>query len=224
MNILFLSQRVPYPPNRGDKISTWKICERFSRDHKLTIVAFAHDQADMDAAKVLNEEKGIRTIAIPHNEFTKKIRSIPLFLTKRPLTLGVFSSKKLQATVDELLPETDFVYAFSSSMGAFLTGKDTPWVMHFAELDSDKWRQYADKHGFPMGSVYRREWKTLRAFERKIAAETVTNVFVTPLEKEIFDREIPGNPSLVMRNGVALSHYTPKPDAAEEDVVVDEVT
>ena len=42
MNILFLSQRVPYPPNRGDKISTWRICERFSREHNVTVIAFAH--------------------------------------------------------------------------------------------------------------------------------------------------------------------------------------
>ncbi len=216
MNILFLAQRVPYPPNRGDKISTWRICERFSRDHNLTIVAFAHDQGDLDAAQVLNDEKGIRTIAIPHNERSKKMRALPLLLTTKALTLGVFSSKELQAQVDGLLPEMDFAYAFSSSMGAFLTGKSTPWVMHFAELDSDKWRQYADKHGFPMSMVYRREWKTLRTFERKIAAETVTNVFCTPLEEVIFQREIPGCPSTVMRNGVALDHYEPRPDAAEE--------
>ncbi|MFT7168121.1 MAG: sugar transferase (PEP-CTERM/EpsH1 system associated) [Paracoccaceae bacterium] len=220
MNILFLAQRVPYPPNRGDKISTWKICERFSREHDLTIIAFAHDQADLDAAEVLNEEKGIRTIAIPHNERAQKIKSIPLLATNKPLTLGVFSSKELEAKVAELLPEMDFAYAFSSSMGAFLTGKNVPWVMHFAELDSDKWRQYADKHSFPMSVIYRREWKTLRSFERKISSETITNVFCTPLEEAIFQREIPGCPSTVLRNGVALDHYQPHPDAAEDGHLV----
>ncbi|WP_419190630.1 TIGR03087 family PEP-CTERM/XrtA system glycosyltransferase [Saltatorellus ferox] len=220
MNILFLAQRVPYPPNRGDKISTWRICERFSREHDLTIVAFAHDQADLDAARVLNEEKGIRTIAIPHNERSQKIRSLPLLLTNKPLTLGVFSSKELERQVNELLPKMDLGYAFSSSMGAFLTGKGVPWVMHFAELDSDKWRQYADKHRFPMSVVYRREWKTLRAFESKISHETITNVFCTPLEEDIFQKEIPGCPSTVMRNGVALDHYQPSPDAAEDGHLV----
>ena len=97
-----------------------------------------------------------------------------------------------------------------------MTGKDTPWVMHFAELDSDKWLQYSSKHRFPMSAVYRREWKTLRTFERKIAAETMTNVLCTPLEEVIFQREIPGCPSTVMRNGVALNHYQPQPEAAEE--------
>ncbi|MEM8710238.1 MAG: TIGR03087 family PEP-CTERM/XrtA system glycosyltransferase [Planctomycetota bacterium] len=216
MNILFLSQRVPYPPNRGDKISTWRICERFSREHNVTIVAFAHDEADMEAAEVLNKEKGIKTIVVRHDERAKKIRSLPLLLTRTPLTLGVFGSKEIHRIVDEHLPKTDMAYAFSSSMGAFLTGKGTPWVMHFAELDSDKWRQYADKHAFPMSLVYRREWKTLRRFEQEIAADALTNVFCTPLEEKIFQREIPGCPSTVMRNGVALDHYQPSPESAED--------
>lgn len=215
MNILFLAQRVPYPPNRGDKITTWRIVERLSREHRVTVIAFAHDEADREAARVLQEEKGIETIAIPHDERSKKLRSLPLFLTQRPLTLGVYGSSALQREVDARLPDTQLAYAFSSSMGAFLTGRGVPWVMHFAELDSDKWRQYADEHGFPMKLVYRREWKTLHSFERKVAADALTNVFCTPLEERIFNDSIPGCPSTVMRNGVDLDYYRPTPGAGE---------
>ena len=215
MNILFLSQRVPYPPNRGDKITTWRIVEKFAREHDVTVVAFAHDEDDVEAARVLTEEKGIRTIAVPHDERKRKLASLPLLMTRKPLTLGVYGSKELQRVVDEHVQDADLAYAFSSSMGAFLAGRGTPWVMHFAELDSDKWRQYAERHGFPMRQVYRREWKTLLDFERRVAEDAITNVFCTPLEKAIFEREIPGPPSIVMRNGVDLEHYRPNPDAAE---------
>lgn len=220
MKVLFLSQRVPYPPNRGDKITTWRIIEKLSRDHELTVVAFAHDEADRDAARVLHEEKGIRTITIDHDERSKKIKSLPLLLTRKALTLGVYGSKELQQVVDAELPGTDLAYAYSSSMGAFLSGKGTPWVMHFAELDSDKWRQYAEKHSFPMSIVYRREWKTLRAFEERIAHDALTNVFCTPLEQRIFQREIPGAPSMVIRNGVDLEHHDPNRDRAEANHLV----
>ena len=215
MRILLLTQRVPYPPNRGDKITTWRIAERFSRDHEVTVVAFAHDEDDVRAAEVLSKDKGIRTITVPLDVRRRKLASLPLLLTGKAMTLGVFGSSELQRIVDEELPDTDVAYAYSSSMGAFLAGQGTPWVMHFAELDSDKWRQYAERHSFPMSAVYRREWKTLRKFERRIAADTLTNVFCTPLEQRIFDKEIPGFPSLVVRNGVALEHYVPDPDDAE---------
>ena len=215
MKVLFLSQRVPYPPNRGDKITTWRIIEKLAREHEPTVIAFAHDDADREAARVLREEKGIRTITVDHDERAKKLGALPLLFTRKALTLGVYGSKELQRIVDEELEGADLAYAYSSSMGAFLEGRGTPWVMHFAELDSDKWRQYAERHRPPMSLVYRREWRTLRSFEQRVAHDALTSVFCTPLEQRIFEREIPGAPSIVMRNGVDLTHHAPAPDRAE---------
>ncbi len=53
MRVLFLSQRVPYPPNRGDKITTWRLIERMKRSHEVRVVAFAHDDEDRQEAEVL---------------------------------------------------------------------------------------------------------------------------------------------------------------------------
>ena len=215
MKVLFLSQRVPYPPNRGDKITTWRIVEKLAREHEPVVIAFAHDDADREAARVLREEKGIRTITVDHDERAKKLGALPLLFTRKALTLGVYGSKELQRVVDEEIEDANLAYAYSSSMGAFLEGRGTPWVMHFAELDSDKWRQYAERHRPPMSLVYRREWRTLRAFEQRVAHDALTSVFCTPLEQRIFEREIPGAPSIVMRNGVDLTHHAPAPDRAE---------
>ena len=100
-------------------------------------------------------------------------------------------------------------------MGAFLAHHDVPWVMHFAELDSDKWSQYAGRTGWPMSWVYRREARTLEAYERDLARRSAANVFCTPLEERIFQDRIPGFPSTVMRNGVDLEFFSPSPSTAE---------
>lgn len=208
MKLLFLSQRVPYPPNRGDKITTWQLVDRFRHEHQVTVVAFSHDDADRRAAQELRG-MGVETVDIPLDLTRAKLKALPLLATRQPLTLGVFGSRKLQAAVDARAGETDFAYAFSSSMGAFLLPHEIPWIMHFAELDSDKWRQYAERARGPVAWVYRREWRRLLEFEREVAARTVTNVLCTPLEEEIFQREIPGRPSVVLRNGVDLERFSP---------------
>ena len=220
MKILFLSQRVPYPPNRGDKITTWRIIERLRRDHEVICVAFAHDQADRDGAREL-EQMGFPIRTVDLNQKRAKLMALPLLLTGKPLTLGVFGSKQLQGIVDELVPEIDLAYAFSSSMGAFLLPHDQiRRVMHFAELDSDKWHQYVERTKPPMSWVYAREWRTLLAFERSIAHQVENNVFCTSLEQTIFEQEIPGAPSVVLRNGVDLEYYQPAPDQAEAHHIV----
>lgn len=220
MRVLFLSQRVPYPPNRGDKITTWRLVERLGREHEVRIVAFAHDEKDVAAAREL-EAKGYATIAIPYRDRAAKIGALPLLLTKKPLTLGVYGSRELQAAVDRLAGDSDLAYAYSSSMGAFLEKHARlPRVMHFGELDSDKWRQYAERSSFPMRQVYAREHRTLLEFERRIARTFSANVVCTPLEKQVFEREIPGSTATVLRNGVDLAHYAPRWDGREPDRIV----
>jgi sugar transferase (PEP-CTERM/EpsH1 system associated) len=215
LKILFLSQRVPYPPNRGDKITTWRLVERMSREHEVHAVAFAHDAADMEAAEVLRG-KGIPTTVFPHDERWKKLRSLPLLLTSTPLTLGVYGSAALQRKVDELAGWADMAYAFSSSMSAFLVPHQRlVRINHIGELDSDKWRQYSERTGFPMSWVYRREWRTLLGFERAVAGSFFETVLCTPLEQRIFREQIPGASSMVLRNGVDLEAFRPAPERAE---------
>jgi len=215
LKALFLSQRVPYPPDRGDKITSWHLVERLSRSHEVTIVAFSHDEADRKGAEGLRA-KGFEVVTIDHDEQAKKRAALPLLFGKKPLTLGVYGSKELQREVDRRVPDSDFALAFSSSMGAFLLPHpDLPKLAFIGELDSDKWRQYAAAKSFPMSWIYRREARTLFAFEKKLAAASDETVLVTPLEKEIFDREIPGHASSVLRNGVDLDHFHPAPERAE---------
>ena len=209
MRILFLSQRVPYPPNRGDKITTWRLVDRMRRNHDVTCVAFAHDAFDLQAAREL-EAMGIPTLPIRHRDGWKRLTSSMLLLSSNPLTLGVYGSRKLQAVVDRLMPNVDLAYAYSSSMGAFLERHaDKPRIMHFGELDSDKWRQYGEFAGFPMRQVYRRESQTLLEFERRIARSFSENVLCTATEQRLFQEKIPGARSVVLRNGVDLSYYKP---------------
>lgn len=217
MKILFLSQRVPYPPNRGDKITTWRLVERMKREHEVRVVAFAHDDADEKAARDL-AAMGIHTETVRYHDRRKKLMALPNFATGAPLTLGVYGSSELQRIVDREIATCDMAYAYSSSMGAFLERHaEKPRVMHFGELDSDKWRQYAERTRFPMSWVYRRECRTLLAFESRVARAFTENVLCTPLEQTIFAEQIPGARSIVLRNGVDLAYYSPASNAPEPE-------
>ncbi len=220
MRVLFLSQRIPYPPNRGDKITTWRLIDRMRKTHEVTIVAFSHGEVDERATAELRD-MGLSVHGVPYVERAAKIRSLPLLLTRRALTLGVYGSRELQGIVDRLAPEMDVGYAYSSSMGAFLLPHPKlRRVMHFAELDSDKWRQYAERTGPPMSWIYRREWKTLRSFETELAHSFDQNIFCTPLEEDIFQTEIPGAASMVLRNGVDLDFFRPAPELTQPNEIV----
>src|SRR5262249_17220030 len=95
---------------------------------------FAHEEHDLEAAREL-ESMGIPTVPIRHRDRWKRLCATPLLLSSKPLTLGVYGSRKLQAVVDRLMPRMDLAYAYSSSMGAFLERHpEKPRIMHFGEL------------------------------------------------------------------------------------------
>ncbi len=220
MRILFLSQRVPFPPNRGDKITTSKLIERMRREHSVRCVAFAHGAADEEAAREL-ERMGVPIRTVPYHDRRAKLGALPLLLTGKPLTLGVYGSAHLQRLVDEEIAQADLAYAFSSSMGAFLERHAAkPRVMHFGELDSDKWRQYAERQSPPMSWIYAREQRTLLEFERRIARSFSENVVCTPLEQRVFQEQIPGASCVVLRNGVDLERFHPRNNAPQQGELV----
>ncbi|MEZ5979480.1 MAG: TIGR03087 family PEP-CTERM/XrtA system glycosyltransferase [Planctomycetota bacterium] len=216
MRILYLTQRVPYPPDRGDKISSWHHVERLARKHSVTIVAFAHDDDDRRAADELRAKGFTVHTQDLGSRAVRLARTLPLLATWKPLTLGYYGSGALRSVVDRLVPEHDLAMAFSSSMGAYLLEHESiPRIVFLAELDSDKWRQYAEHESFPLSWVHRREYRTLRRFESVLSHAVELNLLVTPLEEEIFNRLIPGAPSKVVRNGVerAPEGFERAPDA-----------
>lgn len=215
MRILFLSQRVPFPPDRGDKITTFRLVDRLARRHEVRVVAFAKDAADVEAAAELTR-RGIETRAVPlRSNLMRHGLSLWALLDDRPLTLVHYGSSLMQRTVDELAPWAECAYAYSSSMGAFLEHHALPRVMHMAELDSDKWLQYSKRAKGPMAWIYRREARTLLEYEIQLARGSEQNVFCTPLEERLFKERIPGAHSAVLRNGVDLEHFRPRPELAE---------
>jgi len=215
VRILYLSQRVPFPPNRGDKISTWRHIERLSADHEVVSLSFAHDDADREALGEL-ARRGIEAHAVDLDTRRAKLKAAPLLLTSKPLTLGVFGSAEMTALVDRHAPDCDLLIGFSSSMGQYLLKyTEHPRIQFIVELDSDKWAQYAGFTKPPMKWVYAREAKTLLAFERKLCHAVDMSVLVTPLEGEIFRDRIPGAPCTVIRNGVDLEQFHPGENAPE---------
>ncbi|MBO0710058.1 MAG: hypothetical protein J2P47_02140, partial [Acetobacteraceae bacterium] len=44
--LLFLSHRIPYPPDKGDKIRTWNILRHLSRTHRVFVGSLIDDRAD----------------------------------------------------------------------------------------------------------------------------------------------------------------------------------
>lgn len=218
-NVVFLCHRVPHPPDRGDRISTYHALRQLREaGSKVRVGCLCEDDRDLQAVEEL---RGV-VDAVCAPRIDRRLRKITCFrglVTGEPLTLPYFRSRELQKQVDRWLDEDppDVVFLYSSSMALYVMDRrEQTRVMHFAELDSDKWRQYAAAGGAAARFIYGREARVLLEFERRIAREFDASLVISEVEKALFVRDIPNVVPTVVPNGVDVEHFRSRGDQHRE--------
>jgi len=209
VKILYICQRIPFPPDRGDRIPVYHQIRRLRKTHEVVIGSLAHPGTRKNA-EMLEKELGVRVIAPDHYRWRQISGMISAFLRGQPLSLGYFRNSELQRLIDKELAESQFgaLIIFSSSMAQYVENRgNVPVIMHFCDVDSLKWDSLAGKTYWPMRWIYLRESRTLLAFERKIAALFDASCVVSRNEAELFRKYIPGINVDILENGVDADFF-----------------
>jgi sugar transferase (PEP-CTERM/EpsH1 system associated) len=212
-DLLFLAHRIPYPPDKGDKIRSWHLLRHLATRYRVHLGCFVDDAQDHRHEPVLRDLCASCHFA-SLDPRVAKLGSLRGLLTGDALTFAWFRDAKLTRWVGETHAARPIAaqVVFSSSMAPFaesVKGFRGRRIVDFIDLDSDKWRQYADTAGQPMRWVYRRESRLLAKAETAIAARSSASLFVSEAEADLF-RQLPGVAAEhvhAIGNGVDLDYF-----------------
>jgi len=214
-NLLFLSHRVPYPPDKGEKIRAFHILRHLARSHHIHLGALIDDPEDW---RHLGELRALCAdlACFPLARGRQKFRALLGLRPGRPLTLDYFHSAALARWVAEKFAarEIDDVFVYSSAMAPYAmrgTLAGGRRVLDLVDLDSEKWTAYAATARWPRRAVWAREGRTLLAFERQAAAFFDRSFLVSEAECQRFAELAPETARRVrpLNNGVDLTHFDP---------------
>ncbi|WP_133470507.1 TIGR03087 family PEP-CTERM/XrtA system glycosyltransferase [Paraglaciecola marina] len=218
MNILFLSHRVPFPPNKGEKIRTFNQL-KFLGDsgHNIHVLAPFEEEQELDFFKTLEQQYCQVADGV---KLSNKLLRLSTGLVKgKALSVANFYSKNLQQTFDKLVKNKKFdaIVCTASSMAEYIF--KSHWLaenpcpallMDFMDLDSDKWRQYSERSTLPMKWVYQRETRLISKFEINIAERFDACFFITNTEKELFNKGAPNTDNIfAVENGMDTQTFKP---------------
>ncbi len=209
----FIAHRLPYPPNKGDKLRAYHILKHLSQ--KFETYLFCH----LDDERDLEEVSGI-DLPLAGIYFTfRPSRQRKLFclraLPKGSLTVAYFYERKLQKDYNSLLLEKRPSLIFCSCAPAaeyVFRGPETnaTLFLDFMDVDSEKWRALSRKASQPYRAIYALEAKRLRAYERKIVENFERVFLVSENEAALFAKKVLESPKIsVLENGVNLDFFTP---------------
>jgi polysaccharide biosynthesis protein PslH len=213
VKILYLCQRIPYPPDRGDRIAVFFQIRHLRKQHEVTIASLA-EPGTQDRARELAEKLGVVVLAPKHSLLCKAIGSLACLLSGKPLTLGYYSNKKLRSELDIILEHKkyDLIIIFSSSMAQYVENvRHIPQIMNFCDVDSQKWTDMSERCAGLKRWVYRREGRLLLSYEKKLAADFNASCFVTQHEADLFRKHVPKAPVHVIENGVDFEYFSEMP-------------
>ena len=212
-DLLFVCHRIPYPPDKGDKIRAWHILRHLARRHRMHVACFIDDPADWAHVPALRAACA-DLACFPLHRGRQTARALLGLRPGRPMTLDWFGDPAMRAWVAAKAAATRLAgaLAFSSSMAPYvldLAGIHA--VLDMVDVDSEKFAEYARKVAWPKSLVWAREGRTLLAFERAAAMRADRTLFVSRPE---WDRFVQLAPECAGRggwleNGVDLDRFAP---------------
>lgn len=216
-DLLFLVHRIPYPPNKGDKIRSYHFLKYLVSEYNVYLGTFIDDPDDwhytdkLDALCAKTHYQGLKPLQA-------KIKSLQSFITGEALSLPYYKNQAMQHWVEQTIKTHSIkkVLIFSSVMAQFVTpllqDGNIDMIVDFVDVDSDKWRQYAaKKHGVARW-IYQRESSCLFDYEQKIAGQAKANLFVSEQEADLFRTLAPALRQKIghINNGVDIDYFSPE--------------
>lgn len=224
MKVLFLTHRLPFAPNRGDRVRAYHIIRQLARRASVHVLSLVHDDEEEAQADSMRRE-GVAVTTARVSRRRNLVRGAAGLVTSRPLTHLLLDSPDMPAAIEESLRdgEPDVVLAYCSGMARFALQAPLdrfPLVLDFVDVDSGKWADFAGATWGPRRWLYRREAACLSAFEAGAARRAHAATVVTAREADALRRLCPDARAHVVSNGVDLTYLAPPGPPSVDPAVV----
>lgn len=211
LRLLYLCHRVPYPPDKGDKIRAFNEIRALSKRHRVHLLTLADSEVP-DLAPL--EQMCERVEVFPVQRTRGYLRAALGVFSPRPLTLAFFDSADLRQRAEELArtESFDLVVAYCSAMAPYaepFQEVGTPAVLDMVDVDSSKWAQYSRYAPLPMRPVYALEARRLQEYEGSLADRFERIVLATGNETRLLKEFAPDAKAATVPNGVDLDFFRP---------------
>jgi sugar transferase (PEP-CTERM/EpsH1 system associated) len=212
--ILMLVHRVPFPPNRGDRIRSFHFLRFLAQQGDVWLATLADEPLAEGTCQAL---AGLcREVAIAHLGRSRWLRGAWSLARGRSATEGLFASPALRQTLRRWARQVrwDVAFVFCSSTVPYLELPelaDVPAIVDLVDVDSQKFFDYSTHSWGLKRWLYQIEGRRLRRLEASLASRASALVLVSEPEADLYRQICPHAAPVVVPNGVDTDYFDPAP-------------
>lgn len=212
--VVYLTHRVPYPPDKGDRIRNYHVLRELSRHVRVWLAALADEPLTADQKARLGELCE-RVEFVPGGR--RWVRGGLNLLGGRSISEGLFREPALDRVLNGWRAEADFhaILVSASSLAQYQRRNGWERIPAFVDLvdvDSQKWFDYAAAAGGPKRWLYSLEGRRVRKLEQELCGWARAVFLVSAAEVKLLDSFTAPGTATAATNGVDLDYFRPQPD------------
>ncbi len=210
-DILFLAHRIPFPPDRGDKIRSHHILKAIAALAPVHVGCLSESESDLAHEDALLELAA--SYWMPPRSNPLPLAGIEAVLVGKPVSIVAFREASLMRWVEQVIAAhgIETIYVFSGQMGQYIprdfSGRI---VLDLVDVDSAKFEAYAGTFRGPRRWLYEREGRLLARVERDLVARADLTLLVSEEEAGVLRQRVSECSTIrAMGNGIDCQLYSP---------------
>lgn len=212
MRILFITPRLPYPPNRGDKIRPWHFAHSLARTHQLALLSLIQTEEETryadDLAQVFDQVGMV--LLKPWQSYRNMLFNV---FSRVPLQVHYFHSREMQKRVEQFLQqeEIDVIYAFHLRTAPYIAAQNRAYrILDLTDAVSMFLQRRADYAPWYLNLILRRERVCAQRYEQEIVRRFDEAWLISTIDRDaIWGQKYPDNVTIVP-NGIDTTYFKPQ--------------
>jgi sugar transferase (PEP-CTERM/EpsH1 system associated) len=214
-DLLFLTHRIPYPPNKGDKIRSFHLLRHLASRFNVHLGCFFDDASD-EPQIIRLREFCAEVFCLPLTRTRKLARGIGGLMSGRSISEACYRDARMEQWTRRALEQYDIrdIFVFCSVMAPYVFEHATDArrvIIDMIDVDSEKWRAYSRSGSLLMRPLFSYEQRHVLALEKRAAAAGDWILFVSQAERDAFAALAPESSArlLALENGVDSDRFDP---------------
>ncbi|MEZ4771126.1 MAG: TIGR03087 family PEP-CTERM/XrtA system glycosyltransferase [Caldilineales bacterium] len=217
MRLLCLTPRLPFPPDRGDRLRAFNLIKRLGGEHELHLLSFiASDKERQHTAALSPYFKSVQVVQLSPR---RSAATAALNAWRRlPMQALYYRSAAMQRLVDETLRRQRFdaAYIHLFRVAPYLDRQRGLYrVVDLTDVISSELARSMAYRGAASRLVYKVERPRIARYEREVAQRFEEVWLVSEHDRQLLAAECPDANTRVVPNGVDLGTFHPTGQPAE---------